>query len=230
MRINTLPFWAQTALKHGPVFGSDPDPVETPPATVTDPPADKPDADKPVNINPDDFNKAVRDRDTAQAELQALQAEKQQREEAEEAAAAATRSKEENLTKENTQLKEDNSKLTLVNTENLLELAIFKNGKYDWVDANVVSKLIDRTAIKIDAKSGKVEGVEDALKKLAKDHPYLLKGAVDNGSGNGNPNDPYGSTAGTPASGGVPNGGGDSSAKANKRKALVQRFGNVLTP
>lgn len=226
MRINMLPAWAQMALKNGPVFGSDPEPTPAgdPPATVTNPPDKKPDSETPVNINPDDFNKAIRDRDSAQAELQALQAEKQQREEAEEQAAAATRSKEENQAKEIGQLKEDNAKLTLVNTENLLKLSIYENKKYSWKDASIVSKLIDRSEIKIDVKSGKVEGVEDALKKLAKDHAYLLAGADDNNSGNGNSGVPNGFPAGAPASGGVPGGGGDSSAKANKRRDMENRF------
>ena len=237
MRIDLLPTWAQTALKNGPVFGSEGEGEGegagageggAAGAGTGNAPDEKPEVDKPININPDDFNKAVKDRDTAQAELAALQAEKQQREDADAAAEAATRSKEENQAKEIEKLTEENKNLTLVNTENLIELAILKNAKYQWVNHDNVTKLIDRSEIKIDAKTGKVEGVEDALKKLAKENPHLLKtnGSNDDGNQNGG----FGSGTTQQSSGITPSGaGGDSSTKANKRAAMTARFGNVLT-
>lgn len=233
MRFDTLPTWARTALKSAPVFGSDTDDATGGAATgapagagTGEPPADKPEADKPIVVDPDEHVRLVQENQKKDAELAALQKEKTEREEAEEAAKAATRSKEENLEKENATLKQDVQNLTLVNTENLIELAILKNEKYQWIKPTQVAKLIDRTGIKIDPKTGKVEGVDEALKSLAKENAHLLKKADDGGTPAGGP------TPGLPGvpSGGTPVGaGGDSSAKANKHAALIQRFGNVLT-
>jgi hypothetical protein len=228
MRIDPLPTWAATALNSVPVFGSDPDSApEGDPAgaTVTDPPEDKPEADKPVNIDPDDFAKTARERDQAKQELLALQQEKQEREEADAAAQAATRSKEENQAAELESLKKDNQALATVNEYNLLELAVLKNKKFEWNDHTIVQKLVDKSGIKIDVKKGTVEGVDEALKALAKEHPYLLKKSEGNGDGNGSQGTPLGTPAN--ASGGTPAGSKDASAKANKRRELEKRF-NVL--
>lgn len=228
MRFDALPIWAQTAIVSAPFFGSDGEGEgEAAGATITDAPDEKPDADKPVNINPDDALKAIRERDQAKTELAALQQEKQERDDADAAAKAATLSKEENLTNENSQLQEAVNKLTLVNTENLLELSVLKNAKFQWQDPTLVVKLIDRADIKIDAKSGKVEGVEDALKTLAKNSPFLLKSESENSGDNGGQS---GQAIPGQPSGGKPNSSKDSSAKANKRKAMVDRFGPVLVP
>ena len=240
MRFDLLPVWAQTALKNGPVFGSEGDEGTGDAgaggaqagAGTDNKPDEKPEGEKPININPDDHAKAIKDRDSAKAELQALQKEKQEREEADEAAQRATRSKEENQAKEIETLTEDNKALNLVNTENLIELSILKNTKYQWINPQNVTKLIDRSEIKIDAKTGKVEGVDDALKALAKSDPHLLKPSEGNGDGNQNGagNGAPGTGVPNQASGGKPGGaGGDSSAKATKRANLVARFGNVLS-
>lgn len=228
MRIDPLPAWAAMALLNGPVFGSEGEGGEGAPAgaaTVENPPEENPaDADKePVN---EEAAKAIRERDALKAERDALAQEKQEREEAEAQAKAATRSKEENLENENTTLREDNEALIKVNEQNLLKLAIYENTKYQWIDINDVTLLLDRTGIKINAKTGKVEGAEDALKSLAKAKPHLLKPSEDNqgNSGNGNGAPP----SGPAVSGGTPGGNRDASAAANKRKALVERFGTVL--
>lgn len=222
MQFDILPIWASAI---GVLSGGDPE-GEPAGATITGPPAEKPEAEKPINVNPDDHAKVIRERDEKDAQLLALQQENQEREEAEEAAKAATRSKEENLEKENGTLREDVQKLTLVNTENLLELAILKNSKYDWQNSTTVVKLIDRSEIKIDAKTGKVDGVDKALANLAKENPFLLKTGEGNGEGNN------GGNTGLPsqASGGTTSSSQDVNAKAKKRAALIGRFGNVLTP
>lgn len=224
MRTNQLPNWAARALLNGPVFGSDNDGDEEAgaPATTANPPEEKVESEKPIVIDPDAHAKAVKERDSANSELAALRQEKQEREEAEEAAAAATRSKEENQAKEIGRLTEDNNKLNLVNEQNLLELAILKNKKYEWNDANVAMKLIDRSNVKIDTKTGQVDGVDDALKDLAKQHPYLLRS--DKKNDQGNPGGGAGSGLPGQPSGGTPVGNGDSSSKANKRKQMEDRF------
>ena len=226
MEFNALPIWASAI---GRLFGGDPEGEPSGGAAgagTGTPPEPKPESEQPININPDDHAKAIRERDSAQSELAALQQEKQERDEAEEQARAATRSKEENLTKEVETLQKDNQALSLVNTENLLELAVLKNSKYQWINPNNVVKLIDRSDIKIDAKTGKVEGVEAALKTLAKDSPELLKVAAENENGNGQQQQ---SLPGQP-SGGTPGSSQDTNAKQAKRNALIGRFGSVLTP
>lgn len=226
---DVLPAWAALTLNSAPFFGSEEDGApegEPAGATVTDPPEEKPEGEKPVNVNPDDHAKVIRERDQTKSELAALQQEKQERDEAEAQAVAATRSKEENQDAQIQQLTKDNGLLMTVNETNLLELAVLKNKKFDWQDPAVAMKLIDRTNVKIDAKKGIVEGVDDALKELAKESPYLLRrkdGNDDGNSGSG------GKPLGTPgnASGGTPTGNKDASSKANKRAELEKRF-NVL--
>lgn len=226
MRFDALPIWARSLTLFGSDNEGDGGDGGAAGATVTDPPADKPDSEKPITVDPDEHVRLIRESEQKDAQLAALQQEKQEREEAEEAAKAATRSKEENLEKENGTLREDVQKLTLVNTENLLELAILKNSKYQWENPGIITKLIDRSEVKIDAKTGKVEGVDDALKALAKENPYLLK-KTENGTEN---NGGAGSKIPGQPSGGTPSSSKDSSAKANKRKAMVDRFGPVLVP
>lgn len=221
MRIDTLPQWAATAIVSGPIFGSDEGEPGTP-ATTDNPPEPTPGDKAEEPVDNEDAVKAIRERDQLKAERDALAQEKTEREEAEAQALAATRSKEENQANQINQLTEENATLKAVNEQNLLDLAIFRNKKYEWNDANVVSKLIDKKNIKINAKTGEVDGVEDALKSLAKDHPYMLK-AKDNGNGNSDESGPQFGVPGRP-SGGTPGSGGDSSANQNKRRKMEDRF------
>lgn len=223
MRINPLPNWAALALKNGPIFGSDPE-GEPAGASVTTTPEEKPEGEtKEITVSPEDAVKAVRERDAANLELEALRTEKTERETAEAQALAATRSREENQEAQITELTETNKSLTLVNEQNLLELAILKNNKFKWQDHNIALKLIDRADVKIDAKKGTVDGVDEALKTLAKEQPYLLAPAEGTTDGNGAGQSGASITPGV-ASGGKPGGGGDSSANANKRKKMEDRF------
>ena len=70
---------------------------------------------------------------------------------------------------------------------------------------------------KADAETGAVKGVKDALNKLAKDKPYLLKGKTgDKKEGGG---------AGTNgASGHNPAGGGDTADKNKVRQKLASKY------
>ena len=229
MRINTLPNWAATALLSGPVFGSDEGEgagAETgpdgKPAAVKDDPKPNAEENKAPQLTESQIQKLINDNESAKATISAYEQEKAEREAAAEEAERATRSKEENLTKDVERLTEENGKLKIVNERNLLELEIRRNSKFDWHDVNDVAALIDRTGIKIDAETGKVEGVENALKDLAKTKPHLLKTKQNQQDNSGNQSGAgFGSG---PASGGVPSGNGDSSAKANRRKQLEGRF------
>jgi hypothetical protein len=90
-----------------------------------------------------------------------------------------------------------------------LEREILKHPGYIWHDPEVVLALVDMDSIEIDEETGKVTGVNDALKKLAASKPFLLKGKNPDGGGQGgggsaNGGKPAGSS-GTNPSGGTPN-------------------------
>lgn len=232
MEFDKYPYWAQEAIRY-PIFGGDPGEE----GAGSDGNGDGDGADgsgasggkqgggktleenSSPQLTPEQIAKLLRENNEAKANLSAFQKEKEEREAAEEEARRATASKEENLTKDVDRLSKENESLTLVNNRNLVELAILRNNKYQWHDPNLIAPLIDRSVIKLDATTGKVDGIEDELKRIAKDHPFLLKGKDKNEDNNGG-----GSSlnAGRP-SGGVPTGGGDGS-KATKRQQLEKRF------
>ena len=226
MRIDLLPLWAQTAVSVKAPFGSEegegPANGEgTPSEAETPSPEIKKTVDENQNpqLTPEQIQKILRENAEAKNNVAAFQKEKEEREAAEEKARRATASKEENLTKDVTRLTEENQRLATVNERNILKIAILENENYKWHKASDVEKLIDRSEIKIDTTTGKIDGVESALKALAKDKPYMLKGSEDAGAGNPQSGTPV---PGQP-SGGVPK-SGDDSKKANKRKQLQQRF------
>lgn len=63
----------------------------------------------------------------------------------------------------------------------LLSMEILKFPGFVWHDPEVVLALVDMDSIEV-AEDGKVKGVKDALSKLAKEKPFLLKGKPE-GSG-----------------------------------------------
>lgn len=62
-----------------------------------------------------------------------------------------------------------------------LENAFLSNNKYTWVDPSDALKLLDSDGVEV--KDGKVEGMNQAIEKLAKAKPHLLK--KDDGDGEG---------------------------------------------
>jgi hypothetical protein len=95
-----------------------------------------------------------------------------------------------------------------------LSSEILKFPGFVWHDPEAVLRLVDMEMISVD-EAGAVKGVKDALNKLAKDKPYLLKGKQDKdskGSGSAGP------------SGHNPAGGGDTTDKNKQRDALRQKY------
>jgi len=84
----------------------------------------------------------------------------------------------EELTTQITTLSDDNTGLRLEN-------ALLKDTSHSWKDLDAVVRMIDLSDVKIE--DGDVTGLADALKKLAKDKPYLLEDKEDDGSGEGKP-------------------------------------------
>lgn len=232
MQFDRLPVWAQTALISRPPFGSEGEEGDGAPsgadagATGAAPDKTLEEKNNP-QLTPEQIAKILRENAEAKTNLSAYEQEKTEREAAEEEARRATASKEENLSKDVNRLTEENQTLSLVNERNILKIAILENSKYQWNDPADVAVMIDRENIKIDPTKGTIDGIEDALKDLAKRKPYMLKPSEDN-SGNNNGNGAGSFVPGQP-SGGKPGSSADASAKATRRKALETRFSVLRT-
>lgn len=98
-----------------------------------------------------------------------------------------------------------------------LSSEILKFPGYTWHDPEAVLKMVDMDTITVDAETGAVKGVNDALKKLAKDKPYLLKGKQGDEKKDGK-------TGGNGASGHNPGGGGETADKNKVRAKLANKY------
>lgn len=74
----------------------------------------------------------------------------------------------------------------------VIEREFLKSNKYKWQDAGAALKLIDLDNVTID-EDGKVKGMNDAIKQLATDYPFLVS---NNGDENGAGGKPTGSSPG----------------------------------
>lgn len=110
--------------------------------------------------------------------------------------------------------KDRNDKLTGTVSNNILKTAIVENEKFKWHDTSVVMGLLDREAMEIDIDDMSVDGLEEQLKKLAKEKPFLLKKKAA-GEGGG-------------SSGFNPRGGNASDEKVASEKTLREKYGSVL--
>ena len=100
-----------------------------------------------------------------------------------------------------------------------LSSEILKFPGFVWHDPEAVLRLVDMEMISVDAETSKVNGVKDALTKLAKDKPYLLKGKQGDGkTGDGN----RGGASG--ASGHNPAGAGYTADKNKRRDKLAGKY------
>ena len=114
---------------------------------------------------------------------------------------------------------------TAAATRARLEREILKHPGYIWHDPEVVLALVDMDGIQIDEETGKVTGINDALKKLAASKPFLLKGKNPDGGGQGGGNGNAGGTPGKQAgSSGTNPSGGTSTDPEKKREALRAKY------
>lgn len=118
-------------------------------------------------------------------------------------------------------LQEQNSKLEKQNKNGAIERAFLKDNKHKWHSADAALKLVDLSEVEYDADTGEVTGMKDAIKQLAKDHPYLVdKGEVEDddagsaGSGKG----------GTPTGGSIGGGSNKKGGRNAERARLEKRF------
>lgn len=78
---------------------------------------------------------------------------------------------------------ESRDKLQAVLDTKFLAWSIATDTKYDWENADDVRVFIKPDEININLDSGEVEGLDIALKRIAKEKPYLLKRKRDEGGG-----------------------------------------------
>lgn len=94
-----------------------------------------------------------------------------------------------------------------------IQNAFLGSNKHQWQSAEAAQRLADLSDVKID-DDGKVTGLDKALDKLAKDHPYLLK-PTDNGGQGGGKNGSSGAPAGSTGKG---------NETRDSRAAIAARF------
>lgn len=100
-----------------------------------------------------------------------------------------------------------------------MEKELLKYPGYTWHDPDAVLTLVDMEMIDFDEESGKVRGVKEALKKLATEKPYLLKGKQQDG----NSSSEGGQGGRRVASGHTPN-GAQPDDKNKRRKELAKKY------
>jgi hypothetical protein len=101
--------------------------------------------------------------------------------------------------KERDDLKTENDKLHELMDSKFLVWAIATDSKHTWQDAEDVVKFIKSDEINIDIEKGTVDGLDLALKRIAKDKPYLLVPKDDGTGGQPSGSHPVGSKTGSTA-------------------------------
>jgi hypothetical protein len=81
--------------------------------------------------------------------------------------------------KERDEVRAENDKLKTLMDSKFLIWSIETDKKYSWQNAEDVVNFIKSDEINIDVETGTVEGLDLALKRIAKDKPYLLVPKVD---------------------------------------------------
>lgn len=98
-------------------------------------------------------------------------------------------------------LVEDHGKLEGRTREQTIRNAIQNNDELAWYDTSMVLSLLNREELAVDLEDGTVGGLEDQLKKIAKDKPFLLKDAGGSQGNNGSQQRPSGQTPQSSAGG-----------------------------
>lgn len=94
-----------------------------------------------------------------------------------------------------------------------IDNAIRAQEKFAFHDTEAVRAFLDQSKIRLDLDTGKIDGLDEQLRKIAKDKPYLVK-QPENQSGDGAFTPPPGPPGGT---GSHPN-GGSVQTETDKRK------------
>lgn len=76
--------------------------------------------------------------------------------------------------KERDELKAENDKIKSMLNSTFLIWSIGNNAKFKWQNPEDVVKFIKMDEINVDIDTGEIQGLDIALKRIAKDKPYLL--------------------------------------------------------
>lgn len=77
--------------------------------------------------------------------------------------------------KANQELKAENSRLVESIRQSTLRSAILEDSRYTWQDVDVLVRELNTDAIDIDPETRSVDGLEDELKRIAEEKPFLVK-------------------------------------------------------
>ena len=108
--------------------------------------------------------------------------------------------------------KQKYEKLKELMSTSYLDNAIMRQEKFAFHDSEAVRAVLDQSKIRLDLDTGKIDGLEEQLRKIAKERPYLVK----------QPEDHSGPTTfvppGGPITGSHPYGGTVAQQETDKRK------------
>lgn len=71
--------------------------------------------------------------------------------------------------------KQKYEKLKELMSTSYLDNAILRQTKFDFHDTEAVRAFLDQSKIRLDLDTGKIDGLEEQLRKIAKERPYLVK-------------------------------------------------------
>lgn len=150
-----------------------------------------------------------------------IQLQRERDEAAERAADAANASADEadRVASERDSYKQKYEKLKELMSTSYLDNAIRGQTKFDFHDTEAVRAFLDQSKIRLDLDTGQIDGLDEQLRKIAKDKPYLVKQPENAGGGDGF-TPPPGPNTGT---GSHPYGGSARQSVTDKQK-LGQKY------
>lgn len=192
------------------IRGSENDEPNTPTATPEDPKSveGQSDSQTPVDV---DVQAQLDEERAARIQLQ------RERDEAAERMVEAAREyadESDRVVQERDSYKQKYEKLKDLMSTSYIDNAIMRQTKFDFHDTEAVRAFLDQSKIRLDLDTGKIDGLEEQLRKIAKERPYLVK-QLEEQSGTSNFVPPPGPATGT---GSHPFGGTVSQKETDKRK------------
>lgn len=116
-------------------------------------------------------------------------------------------------------LRAQNAKMSALMETSYLETAILKESKYKWHSVDDVRTFINKSSIRLDLDSGKIEGLDLELKRIAKEKPYLLALSADSA-----PNGEQGGSGRPPQGSGQHPFGGQTRQRQTDKTALGKKY------
>ena len=108
------------------------------------------------------------------------------------------------VVQERDSFKQKYEKLKDLMSTSYIDNAILRQSKFDFHDTEAVRAFLDQSKIRLDLDTGKIDGLDEQLRKIAKERPYLVRMPEDQsaatsftpppGPSTGTGNHPYGGT------------------------------------